>query len=129
MRVFNKNNKLILDTLLVAFENVLGRKFNCYDCPYLKNSTYSNCCKYFSFNRFNLYGLKLCKHFKLSKDIIEIIKLNDKEIENTKIDTHPRYCIGKITPKQSLDWFPRKDNKKILHNYINNITVKLDILL
>ena len=83
---------------LEGFEKVLGRKFTCYDCPYLKNySPYSHCCKYFSFGRFNLHGLKPCKHFKLSKDILEIIKLRDTEIENTKIDTHPRFSLGIIS--------------------------------
>ena len=71
---------------LEGFEQVLGRKFRCQDCsricPIANQMTH------------------ICYEFKLSDATKVEIKLKDREIEDTKIDTHPRYPLGtlKIVP-------------------------------
>ena len=116
--------------VLEGFEQVIGRKLDCSVCVYfLEENLYSWKCKFYSPKRFNLHGLKPCKHVQFQQTILDEIKLRDKEIEDTKIDTHPRHLIGKITPSQSLDWFPPKNGKKQLGNYIMGRTVKLELIL
>jgi len=68
-----------------------------------------------------------CVFFKLTEEIKAMIKLKDIEICKTKIDSHPRHLIGKITPLQSLEY--SKDGKRCLHNYITNTTVELRLIL
>jgi len=58
---------------LIGFECVIGRKFNNDDYVLLKRN--------------GNYGLRL------SHQILDFIKNQDKIIEQTKIDTHPRYTI------------------------------------
>jgi len=69
---------------LEGFEKVLGRKFRCWDCRHLEER--SDC----EFSKRYLL-INDCPIFKLSDNTITEIRLKDKEIEDTKIDTHPRY--------------------------------------
>ena len=81
-------------TSLDGFEKVLGRKFTCKDCtqynPYkhISNSYLFGCVG-------NENNIK-CEKFWIKDDIKMEIKLKDKEISKTKIDTHPRYLIGSM---------------------------------
>ena len=71
-----------LNPPLEGFERVLGRKFTCGDC----DNKYGIGCWFPQINHCESY-------FKLSDKTKAEIKLKDKEIEDTKIDTHPRYPI------------------------------------
>jgi len=93
----------------IGFEKVLGRKFKQFDFRMVFDEEKMK------------GGLGLIDKTKAE------IKLKDREIEETKIDTHPRYLIGKITPTQSLEY--SKNGKKCFHNYICKKTVKLVIIL
>lgn len=80
---------------LEGFEKVLGRKFTCIkDCVLYSEG---NC---------EMIGnlLKYCPKFRLTDDTKAEIKLKDKEIEETKIDTHPRYYLQtiKIRPHEYM---------------------------
>ena len=86
---------------LVGFEQVLGRKFGAFDCFW--------CCK-------NCEGIHKCYLFQLKSETIQEIQAKDIEIDDTKIDTHPRYFIREemmyyipeIVPTLLMDFDPRK---------------------
>ena len=78
--------------ILEGFERVLGRKFGHGDCNW--EGTWR--CGQFP---------HLCNGFKLCDDTKAEIKLKDKEIEETKIDTHPRHRITvRYGPNLFRDW-------------------------
>lgn len=83
--------------ILEGFEKVLGRKFKCGDCEDF-GKCWNNSIK-------TIQGSSILPCFKLSNDIKVEIKLKDKEIEATKIDTHPRYTITvRYGPNLFRDW-------------------------
>ena len=84
---------------LEGFEQVIGRKFTCEDCDYYRENSIIEHPYRFQ-GELNFYrGCeghhkgKNAECFDLCEKIKAEIKLMDKEIEDTKIDTHPRYLI------------------------------------
>jgi len=101
--------------ILEGFEKVLGRKFTCKDCGYLRKeksmdlslnifwSKDSYVCPSGWCNNIDIF--KICKSFYLSDDTKAEIKLADKKIEETKIDTHPRFSLGNLVKQiPSGEW-------------------------
>jgi len=87
-----------------GFEKVLGRKWHCEDCKYCiktidrEGKQFNVCYKFhFWFREDPTYNRCMDDCFVVSDKIKAGIKLKDKQIENTKIDTHPRYWLSTTT--------------------------------
>ena len=79
IKIINEKNEK--ETSLEGFEKVLGRKFDCHDC-----NIFFRCRK-------DVIDDRKCDDLELRMGILDEIKLKDKEIENTKIDTHPGFQV------------------------------------
>ena len=103
---------------LEDWERVLGRKFTCEDC----SNKYEIGCWY--------PYCPLCPQFKLSSKTKAEIKLKDREIEETKIDTHPKYELGSLVKNFGNEWiFTNIKFSFDLTNFLPMSLIKLEIIL
>jgi len=72
-----------------GFEIVYGGRFSCFHCKFRVVVNYCELKKKY----LQIFPIYDCDKRQLSDDCINRIKQKDKKIEETKIDTHPRFPI------------------------------------
>ncbi len=109
---------------LEGFEKVLDRRFKCNDCSLM---TTVGCVE----SWMDITNAFPCHKFILTDKTKAEIKLKDREIEDTKIDTHPRYFIREemmyyipeVIPTLLMDFNPTKEVQ------IRQALIKLELIL